>query len=182
VVPLISFVAALQNTSFDGVGPWPFNSPTTTGNLRDATSGSVLWSAGRETAANRSEAITLSLICFSFLVGAPCGGIFTRLHFNGCPCDLCPHRGYGISFDVLGANKGGARICGRNDDALTCASNTETLLWATSAEGYLFAASEGTPAGICSGVKGEFSNITGSIRPAGNLSKLIGRLCRLHGG
>ena len=41
---------------------------------------------------------------------------------------------------MLGANKGGARICGRNDDALTCASDTETLLWATSAEGYLFAA------------------------------------------
>lgn len=26
VVPIISFVAALQNTSFDRIGPWPFNS------------------------------------------------------------------------------------------------------------------------------------------------------------
>ena len=37
VVPLISFVAALQKTSFDRVGPWPFNSAMTTGNLRNAS-------------------------------------------------------------------------------------------------------------------------------------------------
>ena len=37
VVPLISFVATLQNTSFDRVGPWPFNSAMTTGNLRNAS-------------------------------------------------------------------------------------------------------------------------------------------------
>jgi uncharacterized membrane protein YoaK (UPF0700 family) len=43
VVPMISFVAALQNTSFNRVGPWPFNSAMTTGNLRDAISGVVLW-------------------------------------------------------------------------------------------------------------------------------------------
>jgi uncharacterized membrane protein YoaK (UPF0700 family) len=79
VVPMISFVAALQSTSFDRVGPWPFNSAMTTGNLRDATSGLILWSAGRESAANRRRAITLSLICFSFLVGALCGGSYTRV-------------------------------------------------------------------------------------------------------
>jgi uncharacterized membrane protein YoaK (UPF0700 family) len=78
VVPLISFVAALQSTSFNRVGAWSFNSAMTTGNLRDATSGWVLWSAGRETTANRSKAIILSLICFSFVIGALCGGSYTR--------------------------------------------------------------------------------------------------------
>jgi len=81
VVPIISFVAALQNTSFNRVGPWPFNSAMTTGNLRDATSGWVLlWSASHETATNRSKAITLSLICISFVIGALCGGCYTRLN------------------------------------------------------------------------------------------------------
>jgi uncharacterized membrane protein YoaK (UPF0700 family) len=79
VVPIISFVAALQNTSFDRVGSWPFNSAMTTGNLRDATSGLVLWIAGREPAENRHKAITLGLICISFLAGALCGGGYTRL-------------------------------------------------------------------------------------------------------
>lgn len=79
VVPIISFVAALQTASFDRVGPWSFNSAMTTGNLRDATSGLVQWIAGRESAKNRSKAITLGLICFAFLVGALCGGIYTRL-------------------------------------------------------------------------------------------------------
>jgi uncharacterized membrane protein YoaK (UPF0700 family) len=80
VVPLISFVAALQYTSLNRVGAWPFNSTMVTGNLRDATAGLVLWSAGRETAANRSKAITLSLICISFVIGALCGGCYTRLN------------------------------------------------------------------------------------------------------
>ena len=78
VVPLISFVAALQNTSFNRVGAWSFNTAMTTGNLRDATSGLVLWSAGHETTANRRKAIILSLICFSFALGALCGGCYTR--------------------------------------------------------------------------------------------------------
>jgi uncharacterized membrane protein YoaK (UPF0700 family) len=79
VVPLISFVAALQNSSFNRVGPWAFNSAMTTGNLRDATDGLVLWGADRKPAANRRKAITLSLICFSFGVGALGGGSYTRL-------------------------------------------------------------------------------------------------------
>jgi uncharacterized membrane protein YoaK (UPF0700 family) len=78
VVPLISFVAALQYTSFNRVGPWSFSSAMNTGNLRDATSGWVLWSAGRETTANRRKAVILSLICFSFVIGALCGSSYTR--------------------------------------------------------------------------------------------------------
>lgn len=78
VVPLISFVAALQTASFNKVGRWSFSSAMNTGNLRDATAGWVLWSAGHETTANRRKATVLSLICFSFLVGALCGSSYTR--------------------------------------------------------------------------------------------------------
>jgi uncharacterized membrane protein YoaK (UPF0700 family) len=88
VVPIISFVAALQNTSFNRIGAWEFNSAMTTGNLRVATAGLVLWIVGRETTENRSRAFTLGLICLSFLVGALCGGIYTRLEVEHAlvPC------------------------------------------------------------------------------------------------
>jgi uncharacterized membrane protein YoaK (UPF0700 family) len=79
VVPIISFVAAVQITSFGSLGPWSFNSAMVTGNLHEATSALVLWIAGRETAVNRDKAIGLSLICLFFLLGALCGGIYTRL-------------------------------------------------------------------------------------------------------
>jgi uncharacterized membrane protein YoaK (UPF0700 family) len=79
IVPVVSFVAALQNTGFSSVGPWSFNSAMTTGNLRDATSGLVLWLIGRDTTNNRRKAITLACICFSFLVGALFGGACTRV-------------------------------------------------------------------------------------------------------
>ena len=88
VVPIISFVAALQNTSFDRIGTWSFNSAMTTGNLRGAVSALVLWVKGRETVENRQKATTLGLICGSFLVGALCGGRYTRLHVEHAllPC------------------------------------------------------------------------------------------------
>ena len=50
VVSIISFVAALQNTSFSAVGSWSFNTAMTTGNLRTAVSGLVLWRMGRDPA------------------------------------------------------------------------------------------------------------------------------------
>jgi uncharacterized membrane protein YoaK (UPF0700 family) len=59
IVPMISFVAALQNTSFNRIGALEFNSAMTTGNLRTATAGLVLWIAGLDTIENRSKAITL---------------------------------------------------------------------------------------------------------------------------
>jgi uncharacterized membrane protein YoaK (UPF0700 family) len=79
IVPIISFVAAVQSTSLGKVGPWSFNSSVTTGNIRDATSGLVLWLAGRDVAKNRAAAIYLGLICLAFLLGAMCGAVFTRL-------------------------------------------------------------------------------------------------------
>ena len=80
VVPIISFVAALQNTSFNKIGAWEFNSAMTTGNLRIATASLTLWIVGRESIENRSKAIALGVICLSFLVGALCGGAYTRLN------------------------------------------------------------------------------------------------------
>ena len=78
VVPVISFVAALQNTSFSTIGPWSFNSTMTTGNLRSAVSGLVLWLAGRDAEANRAKAVALGAVCGSFLLGAVAGGSYTR--------------------------------------------------------------------------------------------------------
>ena len=78
VVPVISFVAALQNTSFSTIGPWSFNSTMITGNLRSAVSGLMLWSAGRDSEANRAKTIALGAICASFLLGGVAGGSYTR--------------------------------------------------------------------------------------------------------
>ena len=78
VVPIISFVSAFQTTSFQKIGPWSFTSTMTTGNLRKATSGLVLWLLGRDPANNRNECIALAAICLAFLTGALGGGIYTR--------------------------------------------------------------------------------------------------------
>jgi uncharacterized membrane protein YoaK (UPF0700 family) len=79
VVPMISFVAAIQFTSFRSIGSWSFNSAMITSNLREAISGLVLWRVGREATENRDKAIALSLISLFFLLGALCGGIYTRM-------------------------------------------------------------------------------------------------------
>ena len=78
VVSIIAFVAALQNTSFSAVGAWSFNSAMTTGNLRNAVSGLVLWGMGRDPAENRRKAAALGSICLAFFVGAVSGGACTR--------------------------------------------------------------------------------------------------------
>ena len=78
VVSIISFVAALQNTSFSAVGSWSFNTAMTTGNLRTAVSGLVLWRMGRDPAENRRKAAALASICLAFFLGAVTGGVGTR--------------------------------------------------------------------------------------------------------
>jgi uncharacterized membrane protein YoaK (UPF0700 family) len=78
VVPALSFVAAIQHTSLDRVGPWPFNSAMTTGNLRDAAGGVALWLAGRDPARNRRRALALGAICGAFAAGALLGAVVTR--------------------------------------------------------------------------------------------------------
>ena len=79
IVPVLSFVAAVQNTTLNTVGAWSFNSAMTTGNLRSATSGLVLWVLRRDPSDNGGKAIALGLICFSFLTGAVAGGYCTRI-------------------------------------------------------------------------------------------------------
>ena len=80
VVPIISFVAALQITSFDKVGPWSFNSAMTTGNIRSATTGFVLWLKGEERPKNLGNAIVSMTAVVSFLAGAVVGGFYTLWH------------------------------------------------------------------------------------------------------
>jgi uncharacterized membrane protein YoaK (UPF0700 family) len=78
VVPVISFVAALQITSFDAIGPWGFNSAMTTGNLKNAITASVLWLRGQEAGRNRGKAVVSSVACVSFATGALIGGFYTQ--------------------------------------------------------------------------------------------------------
>jgi uncharacterized membrane protein YoaK (UPF0700 family) len=77
VVPIISFAAAIQSTSFHRISSWTFSSATLTGDLGNAISGLVLWIVGRNAEENRDKAIVLGLICLSFLAGALAGGYFT---------------------------------------------------------------------------------------------------------
>ena len=78
VVSIISFVAALQNTSFSAIGSWSFNTAMTTGNLRSAVSGLVLWLMGRDPTENRRKAAALGSISLAFFLGAVTGGVGTR--------------------------------------------------------------------------------------------------------
>jgi uncharacterized membrane protein YoaK (UPF0700 family) len=80
VVPIISFVAAMQMASFDTFGPWSFNSATTTGNIKSATVSIVLWLRGEDSSKNRGAAIVSVLACVAFLLGALFGGFYTRRH------------------------------------------------------------------------------------------------------
>jgi uncharacterized membrane protein YoaK (UPF0700 family) len=80
VVPIISFAVALQITSFDALGPWSFNSAMTTSNIKNATTGFVLWLIGKERAKNRGRAIVSTAACLSFLLGALFGGFYTYRH------------------------------------------------------------------------------------------------------
>jgi uncharacterized membrane protein YoaK (UPF0700 family) len=78
VVPIISFVAAMQMTSFDAFGPWSFDSANTTGNIKRATVSIVLWFRGEDSSKNRGAAIVSVLACVAFLLGALFGGFYTR--------------------------------------------------------------------------------------------------------
>ncbi len=80
VVPIISFVAALQITSFDALGSWSFNSAMTTGNLKSATTGFVLWLMGKDRPNNRGKVIVSMTAVLSFLAGALLGGLVTSRH------------------------------------------------------------------------------------------------------
>ncbi len=78
VVPTLSFVVALQVTSFNKLGPWGFNSAMTTGNLRSATEGIVLWWMGEDRHENAGKATVAAVACLCFLSGAFFGAFFTH--------------------------------------------------------------------------------------------------------
>ena len=100
VVPVISFVAALQITSFDALGPWSFNSAMTTGNLKSAVVGSFLWLRGYEPDKNRGKAIVSWVACLSFLFGALFGGFYTRRHASHAlvPCIVLVFLGFVLTW------------------------------------------------------------------------------------
>ena len=77
-VPLLSFCSALQNTSFDAIGPWKFNTAMTTGNLRSAVAGATLWLLGKEPENNRRSAVVAFSVMGCFLMGGLLGGLGTR--------------------------------------------------------------------------------------------------------
>ena len=77
VVPILSFVAALQYASFDSLGPWTFNSAMTTGNLTSATTGLVFWLIGVDRSNNRGKAVVSTVACLAFLIGALMGSFVT---------------------------------------------------------------------------------------------------------
>ena len=79
-VPLvlgISFLAALQSSSFRLLEKWPYNSTMTTGNLRSLAelSFQALSQPGDAEAPRRAKLI--GTICLAFLAGAVLGGICT---------------------------------------------------------------------------------------------------------
>ena len=80
IVPVISFAAALQITSFDAVGPYSFNSAMTTGNLKSAASGLTLALLGKEHSKNKAKAFVSGVACVSFLGGALFGAFWTGRH------------------------------------------------------------------------------------------------------
>jgi uncharacterized membrane protein YoaK (UPF0700 family) len=107
VVPVMSFVAALRITSFDALGPWRFNSAMTTGNLKSATVGLVLWLMGNELPKNRGKAIVALAACLSFLLGALFGGLYTRWNQEHAlvPCVILVFLGIALTWRQHRANE-----------------------------------------------------------------------------
>jgi len=77
IVLTISFVAALQNSSFTQVQGWSYNSVMTTGNLRRFAESLFAGTLPRREAVALRQARTFGGICLSFLVGAAVGGFVT---------------------------------------------------------------------------------------------------------
>jgi uncharacterized membrane protein YoaK (UPF0700 family) len=74
VVLLVSFVAAVQNSTFDTLRKWPFNTITLTGNLRTMTRSlyraKVLHAKGEV-----DKARSFGVVCLAFLIGAVIGAL-----------------------------------------------------------------------------------------------------------
>ncbi|HEX3780836.1 MAG TPA: YoaK family protein [Pseudonocardiaceae bacterium] len=74
VVVLVSYVAAVQNSTFDTLRKWPFNTVTLTGNLRTMTRSTyralVLRGKGEG-----DKARSFAVVCAAFLAGAVIGAL-----------------------------------------------------------------------------------------------------------
>jgi len=75
IVLSISFVAALQNSSFTRVRGWSYNSVMTTGNLRRFAEGLFTGMVPRRDPEVLEQAGVFGAICLAFLVGALAGGL-----------------------------------------------------------------------------------------------------------
>jgi uncharacterized membrane protein YoaK (UPF0700 family) len=79
VVPgAISFVSAVQVSTFRSLNGVKYTSTISTGNLRDLTASIVKWRASHDRAA-RHQASVLACIVVAFAAGAAVGGLCTRL-------------------------------------------------------------------------------------------------------
>ena len=77
IVLSISFVAALQNSSFTRVRGWSYNSVVTTGNLRRFAELLFTSMVPRRNPEALAQAGIFGAICLSFLAGALAGGLTT---------------------------------------------------------------------------------------------------------
>jgi uncharacterized membrane protein YoaK (UPF0700 family) len=72
VVLLVSYVAAVQNSTFDTLRKWPFNTVTLTGNMRTTTR-SLYRALVLRAKGEGDKARSFALVCLAFLVGAVIG-------------------------------------------------------------------------------------------------------------
>ncbi len=77
VTACVGFIAAVQITSLSHIGSVTFNTGMTTGNLRGAMSAAVAAWLDPSAEKDRAKAVTLGLMCLSFLVGALIGSLVT---------------------------------------------------------------------------------------------------------
>ena len=78
----ISFVAALQSSTFRKAGQWTYNSTMTTGNLSHFGEAIFQGTLGMRDAASLAKARTFASICAAFLAGAIVGAICTMHYGN----------------------------------------------------------------------------------------------------
>lgn len=76
VVLLVSYVAAVQNSTFDTLRKWPFNTVTLTGNMRTTTR-SLYRAMVLRTKGEGDKARSFAVVCLAFLIGAVIGAVTT---------------------------------------------------------------------------------------------------------
>jgi uncharacterized membrane protein YoaK (UPF0700 family) len=72
----VTFVAAVQTSTFRQLGDWTFTSTMSTGNLRSLADAIVDWATGRSRVDAR-KIVHFAAVCFAFFTGAVIGGVTT---------------------------------------------------------------------------------------------------------